>query len=290
MKFKFAEMNFAIVAAGQCWITEKFYLEDMFDILKDKLDDSYVFIVGRSNDKQETQQLINEIEPGKKNILILLSDEAGIIPSYKDKFDFIFRTYNRKDLYDNNKIFAIPCGYGTSMRFSYNISDFNSKEFVKKDLKDREYDLFYSGQISPNRVELLNNLNNIKDRFKSLVKFTDGFGKGFTLEEFYNNLNNTKIALVPNGAVVPESFRYFEAIRSGAIVITTYPKWMDAYNHWYYDESPAIFINSWNELTVDFVNNILINTDFEDYQIRNEKYFNEKISPNGLANYILERV
>ena len=71
MKFTYAEMIFSIVPEGQRWITEKFYLEDIFDILKDKLDDEYFFVVGRTNDQTETEQLFHSIEPGKKNILIL---------------------------------------------------------------------------------------------------------------------------------------------------------------------------------------------------------------------------
>lgn len=253
------------------------YLFKVLDNLD--LDDDYHFIIARTNTQQEVYQFKNCIKSNKKNILFLLSDERGIIPPFLDELYLVFRAYNRSDLYDNNKIFPIPCGY------SYGHNNSFYKEENKKPLVDREYDLFYSAQACYNRNSCVEELKKIKDDFKSIVNVTDGFARGFKIEEYYNIMRNSKIAIVPNGAVVPESFRYFEAFESNCIVITSYPKDSN-YNHWYYKNSPAIFISNWNQLTKDLVNNLLDNDNLNRYDSLNRKYFEENISPKGLSNYI----
>lgn len=53
---------------------------------------------------------------------------------------------------------------------------------------------------------------------------------------------NSRICLAPRGTS-PETFRYFEGLRAGCIVVTdVLPK------HWYYDGSPAIEIHDWSKL------------------------------------------
>ena len=244
-----------------------------------ELDDSYHFIISRTNTYDEIQQFKSCIIPGLKNILILLSDEQGIIPYFMEDLFLVFRTYNRRDLYDNVKIFPIPCGY-------YSKNDDVENSEVKL-LKDRKYDMFYSGQQAPNRISAIQNVNKIKDNFNSLINVTDGFAKGYTSDEYYNFLRDSKIAIVPNGAVVPESFRYFEAFRTNCVVITSYPTYSDQFNHWFYENSPAIFIRDWNELTIEMVENILKEENLNKYDSLNKEYFDRCISPKGVSNYMM---
>lgn len=267
------------------------YFLRVLEHLKNELDDNYHFIISRSNDEVEKQQLYNCIKKNKKNILILLSDEKGIIPPFIEEFFLIFRTYSNSNLHDNKKIFAVPCGFSCGFGGYFGNSDwcYGDMEKPKLPLREREYDIFYSAQWSPNRVECINQLNKVKNNFKSIVNITDGFAKGFKLEEYYELMSNSKISIVPLGAIVPESFRYFESFENNCIVITTYPK-NSIYGNWFYENSPAIFLDSWSELNDNLIHNLLKIEKLNEFDILNLNYFNKNISTEGVSNYIFKKI
>jgi len=244
------------------------------------LNDDIHFIIARTNTPQEVDQFRGCIKHGKKNILILLSDEAGIHPPFIDKLHLVFRTYSNKMLYDNEKIFPIPCGY------CYGHNGALYEEGHPKRLIEREYDLFYSGQRARNRSVFIREALKVKDKFKSIINETGGFSQGYNLGEYYSLMRNSKIAFVPNGAVVPESFRYFEAFEAGCIVVTSFPRG-SKYNNWFYEDSPATFLSDWGELTEGLIRGLLTDESLMEYEIRNKEYFDKNISPSGVANYML---
>jgi hypothetical protein len=255
------------------------------------LSDDYHFIISRLNTTYEINATEALLEDGKKNILIMLSDEAGIIPPNIDKYFLVFRTYARKSLL-SGKIHPIPCGFSCSYGGYFGKNDwlYDDMEKPKKNLIDREFDIFYSGQVSPNRLSFINQINNIKNNFNSKIKLTSGFASGFELNDYYSMMQNSKIALVPNGAVVPESFRYFEAVESNCIIITSYPVKNNEFNHWFYEGSTAIFLNDWKELNVDLIQSLLKKETLEEYNIKNREYFENKISTKALSEYMLKTI
>lgn len=279
MEYTFAPM----VNRDSCEID---YLDKILDNLKD-ISDDYHFIIARTNNPQETEQFRTTIKDGKKNVMIMLSDEAGIIPPFLNKLYKVFRTYNRKGLYDESKIYPIPCGYCAQVGMKSlpkPESKYNYAEQEHKNIKDRQYDLFFSGQLGPNRGQMAQQLSKIKHNFNSYIQITGGFGQGFCTEDYFNILNDSKIAIVPNGAVIPESFRFFESFESGCIVVTSYPFENSNFNHWYYENCPAIKINNWNDLTVELIENLLDNQ--EELSNKSKEYYNKYLSSKAVANYI----
>lgn len=266
------------------------YFLRALDLIKDKLDDTYHFIIARTNCKEEIQEFKNCIKDNYKNILILLSDEVGIIPPFLGDLFLVFRTYNRTGLYDNNKIFPVPCGYsyGCDGLFGNSNWEYVDAEKEKKSLIERDYDLFFSGQSRPDN-SCFNYANNIKNKFNSIIQLNKSFASGFNLEDYYEYMRNSKICLVPSNDCFGyyESFRYFEAFESNSIVIAKYPSSINKYDHWYFKDSPAIFLNNWSELTEDLVKNLLTEDSLKKYEILNKKYFDEKISIKAISNYIL---
>jgi len=279
MKYTFAPM----ISMDNC---ETDYLTKILNKLEDVSDD-YHFIVARTNNPQEIEQFRGTIRDGKKNVMLMLSDEAGIIPPFLDKLHKVFRTYNHKRLYDEKKIFPIPCGYCAQLGMK-SLPKPESKyiyaEQEHKPIEERKYELFFSGQLGPNRSQMAQQLMMIKDNFKSYVQITGGFGQGFCTEEYFKVLNETKIAIVPNGAVVPESFRYFESFESGCIVISSYPFENPNFNHWYYQNSPAIKIKNWGDLTIEFINTLLEKED--ELHKKSKEYYNNYLSSESVSNYI----
>ena len=287
------EINYTIAEHVNKIVCEPQFFIKVFEKIENYLDDTYHFIIGRTNSDEERLLTKKCIKPGKKKILIMLSDEAGIIPYDLDEYYMVYRTYSNQNLIDNKKVFGVPCGFSYSYGGLFGKSDwcYIDMETPKRKLIDREYDFFYSAQLSPNRVSCVNVLNSIKNKYKCIVNNTQGgFARGYELNEYYDIMQNSKIAIVPNGAVVPESFRYFEAFESNCIVITTYPKHIPVYNNWFYENSTAIFLNDWNDLSIDLVDSLLTEDSLKKYQIDNRNYFDKYLSTDAIMKYILKNI
>jgi len=173
-------------------ICELGYLKKISENIKE-YDDEHCIVVGRISDIKDEiilENFISNIE-GKKH-LIFISDEKGIFPNIFNKVNTVFRTYNRKGLFDNKKIFPIPCGYSSGHR-----NGFYGGENKKKLLLDREYDIFYSGQKSINRHNLEIILPFLNSNYKCRFSINNGFSAGYGIMEYYNFLQNSKISLVP---------------------------------------------------------------------------------------------
>ena len=276
-------------------IWEPPFLLEIFRHLQDEISDDYHFIISRANSHSEISDLVRHLDDNKdkKNILFLLSDELGLQNNpygpyfMRDKIHLIFRTYNNKSLYDEDWVFPIPCGFSCGV--GHHSQDgktclVRNFEYLDKPLKERKYDLFFSGQIDNHRRECVEQINKISGKYNSLINTTSSFGKGFSLKEYYELMSDSKIAIVPQGVVIPESFRFFEAAKSGCVIISSYPINDDRFNNWYYQNSGAIFIKNWSEMTEDLIDNILDNLD--KHQELNKSYFESKISTKALSDYI----
>lgn len=258
--------------------------------IENELDDTYHFIICRTNNDDEKRVFESLIMPDRKNVFIYLSDEFERTAPFIDRLFMVFRTCNVSHLYDNKKVFPIPLGYSSGSRFDFNNSTYVDAEKPKKSLVDREYDFFFSGQWAPVRDECINRLYYLKNHFNGFLKVTSRFGDGLPLDEYYKTMQNSKIAIVPHGAVLFESFRYCEAFESNNIVITSYPLYDQRYNHWYYHDSPAIVLHDWSELTVELMSGLLQKERLADFDKKNKEYFDTHLSYKAIGNYILNKV
>lgn len=260
------------------------YLYKVIDILKEHLNDDYQLILTSFLDID-----LPDFDINKKNIVVFIGDEKGIKPSWYLKANIIFRQYNNQNLCDYNKIFPIPCGFNGPIIVN-GVENNYWGENEKTPLLEREYDLFYSGQTSFHRRRLVYNVNKIKEKYKSIIKETGGFSQGFTTKEYYEYLNNARIALVPDGVSVPESFRYIEAFESNCITIATYPIKNKKYKLWYYENSPAIFLDKWSELNNNLVDKLLDKDILIEYFEKNKVYYDNYLSTQAVANYMLDKI
>lgn len=260
------------------------YIYKIVKILQNHLDDDYQLILTTQFDNS-----LPDYDKDKKNIVIYIGDEKGITPNWYLKPNIIFRAYNKQSLCDYEKIFPIPCGFNGPIFVNGQENNYWG-ENEKLPLVEREFDLFYSGQPSFHRWRLLRNVGKIKDNYNSIIKKTGGFRQGFTINEYYEYLNNTKIALIPNGVSIPESYRYVEAFESNCIAITTYPIKNVNYRLWYYENSPAIFIDKWNELNRKLIDKLLDIDFLVEYFEKNKEYYNNYLSTEAVANYMLDKI
>ncbi|MFK7846440.1 MAG: glycosyltransferase family 1 protein [Rhodothermales bacterium] len=76
------------------------------------------------------------------------------------------------------------------------------------------------------------------------LKITDSFQavRSASPEEYARRIMNAKISVVPRGNSL-ETFRFFEAMRAGCILITE-----ELPDFWFYRKAPVIRVNDWREL------------------------------------------
>jgi hypothetical protein len=85
----------------------------------------------------------------------------------------------------------------------------------------KDLDLFFSGQITHSkRVDMVQNLKEFdRHNHKSLIIRTAGFTQGVAPDEYYRQMARAKVVPSPAGAVIPDSFRTFEAMELMAIPV-----------------------------------------------------------------------
>lgn len=250
------------------------YIQLIIEQLSKEFDDNYsLYIVHPDIDIAEGSDFGDKIKNDTNyKIAIHTSNEVSYVPKYYDFFDIIFRFYLQEKC-DYNKIFPINLGFNSSGQYGICPNKGNK-------LSERTNDVFFMGNKSV-RLEFYESINNLSDKYD--ITFTDGFRTGLPIRDYYNKLSNSKICLVPNG-YSPETFRYNEALGSGCIVITK-----ERINSWFYENSTAIFIDDWSEVTEEFINNILLSDIDKKYE-QNLDYYENCLSPKANSEYIIKTI
>lgn len=114
----------------------------------------------------------------------------------------------------------------------------------------KDKDLYFGGQITHSRRQQL--ANAIQTMPNALFKPTGGFAQGDQPLDYYRTLASAKIAPAPSGAVVIDSFRFYEAIEMLCLPIADKidPKGnsIDFYNFTFGYNIPVSQVSNWSEL------------------------------------------
>lgn len=263
------------------------------DLLKSDFD-KYDFLI-YSKIVQKSLVDDNKFIPKDKQdklIVFYISDETGYIPTnFAKKCKIIFKTLIKMN--SNNNVYYFPLGYANGLE----------KPIIP--IQERENNVFFVGQLGRSRINLYKSLtrtkyipskvllllkkyipNDLSSLLEnSIIKFTTNFNTGFKREEYNKILYNSKIVICPYGAVTAETFRHYEAMRAGCIVITLkMPKVFP------FENAPIIQLNNWDEL-LPTVKSLLKNpTKLEDLHLSTLQWWREKCSEESVANYIAEKI
>jgi hypothetical protein len=170
----------------------------------------------------------------------------------------LFITGDEEGLFDIQKIIhpniEIWIQYPHEKHKNYNKLPIGVPQHLKKMVPKylpKQYDLYFGGQITHSRRKEL--ADAIKNMPNSLFKPTAGFAQGDEPKEYYKNLTSAKIAPTPSGAVVIDSFRFFEAIEMLCLPIADKidPKGINTnfYNILFqYNVPPVESVSSWFDL------------------------------------------
>jgi hypothetical protein len=269
---------------------------DVFTILKTKLPDfkDYLFVVYGNNGNE--LPLSRYIQHDKK-VLIWRSNENKLnrVDELKKQYKHIFTNYYWNDT------------NSTSLQLGYHTQTKNKKIIP---IKERLFNTTFTGCLNRNRIELASLVTNIPIKWiglgllfykkftlkilNNLVKykypmdyyqFNDGFNNGLDEEDYNFILRNSKIALCPKGWVNTETFRLYEAMKWGCVVISE-----ELPDRSYYKDIPIIKVKDWREglkISNELINN---KTKLEEMSKRNLQYYKDNLSPQATANLIVDKL
>ena len=212
-----------------------------------------------------------EIEGDK--IILMNADEQYRIPEEaKDpSVKMIFKQYC-PDYYPNSKLRPIPLGPSKDIKVK-----------CETNLKDRELDVVFLGQVAYNRVDIPKLVTEVDNSsLKSFFWLYRGFNNGLSKSDYSEIMSNAKIAICPHGTASPETFRFFESMEFGCVPLMNY----DLPDHWFYRP-----VKQWEEARVEefslaSIENIINKINNE--EITNDKYYEYAKSVRGdnVAEYI----
>jgi Exostosin family len=105
-----------------------------------------------------------------------------------------------------------------------------------------------------------------------------------TTATYSEMLSNTRFCLVPRG-YSPETFRFFEAIRAGCIVIC---EWLP--DHWFYRDAPVITLRRWSDLS-EVLLPLLADPDAQQrLHLSTVKYWESRCSERALGAYMAKQI
>jgi len=233
-------------------LTKESYLYDSFTYLSEHLPnfDEYLFIFwGNNSDGLPMSRHI----PHPKKVLIWESNENKVhnLTEIKPHFHHIFANY----CWDADNVTSLPLGYHTYV-----------DDWTPLPMKERLFNVSFTGCLNRNRIQLASEITQLSiptigfglrwmkrqtlfilntiASYKHPIdyfRFNPDFNKGLSVKDYHFFLRHTKIALVPRGWVNTETFRLYEAMKWGCVVIAE-----EQPDREYYKDLPIIQVSDWN--------------------------------------------
>ena len=172
------------------------HIEEVVVTTIPKDDRAFVVIPGQGNAGNE-KIISKELSNLNRVVLFITGDEQGLFnaDAVKHPNISIWIQYPHQKHEKYKKFFI-----GAPQHIKYNVPPYPKKE----------YDLYFGGQITHQRRQ---ELASVMPRMKNALYCpTEGFSQGDPPPEYYRKLASAKVAPAPAGAVVIDSFRFFEAI------------------------------------------------------------------------------
>lgn len=200
------------------------------------VDRGFVVVPGPQNLGHE-EDVNEEIQNISRLVLFITGDEEG-------KFDI------SKINHPNAEIWI---QYPHEKHKDYNKLPIGVPQHLKKfapEYPSKDNDLYFGGQIThPRRQQLAKVLQTMPN---ALFKPTAGFAQGDKPVDYYRTLSSARVAPAPSGAVVIDSFRFFEAIEMLCLPIADKvdPKGnsLEFYKYVFGYDIPVPHVSNWSEL------------------------------------------
>jgi hypothetical protein len=177
-------------------IFDKYNIEQIKVNSLPDVDRAFVVVPGPQNLGHE-EDVNKELQKIGRVVLFFTGDEEG-------RFDITKISHPNAEVW-------IQCPHKKHKK--YNKLPLGTPQHLKNfvpEYTDKKYDVYFGGQITHSRRKQLSDA--MKTLSNALFKPTKGFAQGDHPKDYYANLASAKIAPSPSGAVVIESFRFYEAL------------------------------------------------------------------------------
>ena len=259
---------------------ESKHVSEIYEKLTQTFDDSWGLYVRRHE-----QPVFNIVT--KYAIVVILSAEGHSYLPPETSFSevaAVFMNYLPKKSKDLSVIFS-P-GYFIQHPKLFELQLGSTSWFTgtaEKPIKERKYDVSFIGQYDPyTRQEFFQFASSYKDRPGSFIHFYEGWNKGLGPEVYSSVMSDTKIALVPWGSASLDTFRFYEAMQCGCIVMCIYQN-----NYEFMKDSPHFCVPTWSSKYID---KLLLSPTLQELSTSHRKFWENNLSPSATANFIINKV
>jgi hypothetical protein len=218
------------------------------------VDRAFVVIPGPQNIDYE-DQISEELNKISRVVLFITGDESATFKVDKIKHDNIeiWIQYPHRKHSQYNKL-----ALGVPQHLSNNLPQY----------QDKSYDVFFSGQIThQRRQELATVMPEIPNSFYNP---TTGFAEGLSPKRYYDKMFLSKIVPCPSGAMVIDSFRFYEAIEMLCLPVgdrlDSKMQNTDFFNFLFQGEHSIETVDNWKKLP-NLLPELLNNYRFEMHQM-----------------------
>lgn len=152
-------------------------------------------------------------------------------------------------------------------------------------ITQRKYDVSFIGQLDPyRRSDFFTCLRQLKID-NSFIHFYEGWNRGLGPEKYSEVMSDTKIALVPWGSGSLDTFRFYEAMSAGCVVLCIRQN-----NYEFMKGSPHIQIPNWNPFIVEKYIQKLLKTDLQILSDKSRSFWENNLSPKATAQFIKNKI
>lgn len=232
---------------GSMWNTGVEY--DTYEVSRLEKKDRAIVVLPARHHKELESKVNDELKKLDHAVLFLMGDEEG---------DF------RVEDIDHPSIHIWIQNPHPGRHDKYNKIGTGYSPHCKPVEFNKDLTVFFSGQITHSRrKEMIDAAQHYETGDEhSFINRTRGFTQGLEQAEYINYLSRSKVAPAPSGAVIPDSFRLYEALECMSIpiadevnptgTITEYWEWL------FGEHVPFPLIKDWTSLT-GYVNEALEN-------------------------------
>lgn len=209
------------------------FINDMFkdlgykseEVSKLPVCDRAIVVLPARHHKGLEEQVQKELDKIKHCIFMAMGDEESDfdIDQIKAKHTYVQNPHPGK----HDKYHKLGTGYPPQ-----------SQEILPTMKYGKDLNVYFSGQITHRRrIEMVENMREYElGDSNTLINRTKGFTQGVSHNQYYDEMARARVVPCPSGAVIPDSFRLFEALESMAVpladevnptgTITEYWNWL----------------------------------------------------------------
>lgn len=190
---------------GRLWKTYEWFDYEQHEVSKLPKDDQAIVVIPARHHAGLEAEINNQLQNIDRVVLFLMGDEEASFDVEKINHNDIHIWVQNAHPEKHDNYNRIGTGYPQAIR-QLDGTGYN-----------KDIDVYFSGQIThPKRVDMWNSLENYPN---AVMNKTGGFTQGVLPEEYYKFMSRAKVVPAPSGAVIPDSFRTYEALECMAIPV-----------------------------------------------------------------------